>query len=900
VSGSANFIVVGERTNVAGSPRFKKLVQEGNFDAAVEIARQQVENGAHLIDVNFDDGLLDGETCMTQFLHLIAAEPDIARVPVMVDSSKWSVIEAGLRCLQGKGVVNSISLKEGEEPFLEQARLIQRYGAAVVVMAFDEEGQADSRARKVAICQRAYRLLTEKAAFNPADIIFDPNILTVATGIAEHDTYALAFIEATREIKATCPHAKVSGGISNISFAFRGNNIVREAMHSVFLYHAIRAGLDMAIVNAGMLGVYDDLDPVLREAVEDVILHRRADATDRLLDLAERFKGGPAREAVVSDRLEWRSGSVEDRLAHAIRHGVTDFIEADTEEARAKLGRPLEVIEGPLMDAMQVVGDLFGEGKMFLPQVVKSARVMKRAVAYLTPYMEEEKRALEAAGGARARRSAGEIVLATVKGDVHDIGKNIVGVVLACNGYSVHDLGVMVPWAKIAAKVREVGADAVGLSGLITPSLDEMVHNAREMENAGLRLPLLIGGATTSKAHTAVKIAPAYQGPLAYVLDASRVVGVVSKLLSEEHRERAAADLRAEYDGVRVRFEAGNSNRDLLPLAEARAAGPALDWASHEPPLPAAWGLREERSIDLRRVADYLDWSPFFWAWELKGIYPRILEHRKYGEEARKLYADGRAMLERILEEEAFTARAAWALWPAQAEGDDVRLFRDPAGTEPLATFHFLRQQKRKVGGEGARQLCCADFVAPRGSGRLDALGGFAVGIHGVEAFARGFEEEHDDYGSIMAKVIGDRLAEALAEWLHKKVRDEWGFGAAEGFAWTDRLAADAGEVHPQVAAMIGEAYAGIRPAAGYPAVPDHTEKATLWELLEAEERSGVSLTESYAMAPASSVSGLYFSHPEAAYFSVGTIGRDQLEDYAARKGWSLAEAERWLAPNLG
>lgn len=895
---STNFIMVGERTNVAGSPKFKRLVQEGNFEAALEIARQQVISGAHIIDINFDDGLLESEACMTQFLNLIAAEPDIARVPIMIDSSKWSVIEAGLRCVQGKGVVNSISLKEGEGSFLKQARLIQRYGAAVVVMAFDESGQADTKERKVAICERAYRLLTEQIAFNPADIIFDPNILTVATGIAEHDGYAVNFIEATREIKKRCPHAKVSGGVSNISFAFRGNNLVREAMHSVFLYHAIQAGLDMAIVNAGMLGVYDDLDPELREAVEDVILNRRSDGTDRLLELAERFKG-TKKEAVVEQLAAWREEPVEQRLAHAIRHGVTDFIEADTEEARVKLGRPLDVIEGPLMDAMQIVGDLFGAGKMFLPQVVKSARVMKRSVAYLTPFMEEEKRAFEAAGGASQRRSAGEIVLATVKGDVHDIGKNIVGVVLACNGYTVHDMGVMVPWTKIAAKVKEVGADVLGLSGLITPSLDEMVHNACEMEKAGLRLPLLIGGATTSKAHTAVKIAPVYSGPLAHVVDASRVVGVVSKLLSEDKGEAAAAEYRADFDQFRERFEKGDRDNDLLPLAEIRANGLPLDWGSYTPPLPESFGACEETEIDLRRVADYIDWSPFFWAWELKGVFPGILEHKKFGEEARKLYEEARALLDRMLDDGRIRARAAWGFWSAAGDGDDVHLFSPENRSQRLATFHFLRQQKRKVSQTGAHNLCCADFIAPLSSGIPDAIGGFAVGIHGVEAFAAQFEAAHDDYSAILAKVIGDRLAEALAEWLHKKVRDVWGFGAAEGFSFADRLVAEPGTVHPQIAAMIREDYVGIRPAAGYPAVPDHTEKATLWKLLDAEKRAGVSLTENFAMSPASAVSGLYFGHPQSRYFNVGPIGRDQLEDYAARKGWSPAEAERWLAPLL-
>lgn len=895
---SSNFIIVGERTNVAGSPRFRKLIQADNFDEAVSVARQQVENGAHIIDINFDDGLLEGEECMTRFLNLIAAEPDISRVPIMIDSSKWTVIEAGLKCTQGKSVVNSISLKEGEEPFLQQARLIQRYGAAVVVMAFDEEGQAASKERKVEICERAYQLLTTKLGFNPADIIFDPNILTVATGIAEHDEYAVNFIEATREIKKRCPHAKISGGVSNISFSFRGNNIVREAMHSVFLYHAIRAGMDMAIVNAGMLGVYEDLDQKLREAAEDVILYRREDATDRLLELAEDYKGA-TKEKKESDRLAWRDNPVEERLSHAIRHGIADFVDTDVEEARQNLGRPIHVIEGPLMAGMQIVGDLFGEGKMFLPQVVKSARVMKRAVAYLTPFMEKEKEEA-AARGEIEKDGAGHVVLATVKGDVHDIGKNIVGVVLACNGYIVHDLGVMVPWKKIADAVAEINPEVLGLSGLITPSLDEMVYNAREMEKAGMKIPLLIGGATTSKAHTAVKLVPEYSAPLAHVIDASRVVGVMSALLNPENGEAAAQQYREDYAKVRERFASDNAERDLVPLAEARANGANLDWDTYTPPAPATHGVSIEETIDLRLVADYIDWSPFFWAWELKGVFPKILEHKKYGEEAQKLYAEAQAMLTKILDRNHFTGRAVWGLWTAQAEGDDVHLYEGEDTSKKLTTLHFLRQQKRKVSGAGASYLSCADFIAPESSGKTDTLGAFAVGIHGVEDFAKTYEDAGDDYNSILAKIIGDRLAEALAEWLHKKVRDEWGFGAAEGFTHSERLEAEPGTMHPRAEAMIKESYAGIRPAAGYPAVPDHTEKADLWELLDAEKNSGVFLTETFAMGPASSVSGLYFSHPEARYFNVGRITEEQASDYAARKNWDKETVQRWLAPVLG
>ncbi len=898
----ANFIMVGERTNVTGSPRFKKLVLADDFEAAVEVARQQVANGAHIIDVNFDEGMLDGEASMVRFLNLLAAEPDISRVPVMIDSSKWSVIEAGLRCVQGKGIVNSISLKEGEASFLRQARLIRRYGAAVVVMAFDEEGQAASKEDKVRICTRAYRLLVERLNFNPADIIFDPNILTVATGIEEHNNYAVDFIEAIRELKATCPHAKVSGGLSNISFSFRGNNVVREAMHSVFLYHAIRAGMDMAIVNAGMLGVYDDIEPTLREYVEDVLLNRRPDATDRLIDYAEKFKG-QKREEKESDQLAWRENTVEARLGHAIRHGITDFVDADTEEARAKYGRPLLVIEGPLMDAMQVVGDLFGEGKMFLPQVVKSARVMKKAVAYLTPFMEEEKRQAEAMSGEAGKSSAGDIVLATVKGDVHDIGKNIVGVVLACNGYTVHDLGVMVSMDTILAKAKEVDADAIGLSGLITPSLDEMVHNARQMEKAGLEIPLLIGGATTSKAHTAVKIEPQYSGPTVHVLDASRVVGVVSKLLSPDGKEEAIRQYREENARHRAHHEAKHgSGSDLLSLKEARQRGLKIDWAAAELPVPSVLGRQVIEAASLERLAEYIDWSPFFWAWELKGVYPKILTNEKYGSEAGRLYDDARRIIDEVIAKQRFQARGVWGLWPAQSRGDDIDLFStddDPSAARPLATFHFLRQQKQKTEREGVHQLCCADFVAPLKSGRRDFAGGFALGIHGADDWAKTYENNHDDYTSIMIKVVADRFAEAMAEWLHKHVRDIWGFGQGEGFSANDALPSERGKPHPKVDWMIAEKYRGIRPAAGYPSLPDHTEKGILWNLLDPVGAADVRLTESFAMYPGSSVSGLYFGNPQAQYFNVGKIGRDQLADYARRKDISEAEAERWLSPNL-
>ena len=891
----ASFFVVGERTNVTGSPRFRRLVKEGQFDDALEVARQQVENGANMLDVNFDEGLLDSEECMRTYLNLLAAEPDIARVPVMVDSSKWSVIETGLQCLQGKGVVNSISLKEGEEEFLRQASLVQKYGAAVVVMAFDEKGQAATKEDKVRICKRAYDLLTLKLDFNPSDIIFDPNILTIATGIEEHNDYAINFIEATREIKEQCPQARVSGGVSNISFSFRGNNIVREAMHSVFLYHAIQAGLDMGIVNAGMLAVYEDIDTDLRDKIEDVLFNRNEGATDALINLAESYKG--KKETVAeSDRLAWREEPLNERLAYAIRHGVVDFIEEDTEEARKSFNRPLEVIEGPLMDGMRIVGDLFGEGKMFLPQVVKSARVMKRAVAWLTPFMEKEKAERNATLKAEAeakgeaynpeRESAGEIVLATVKGDVHDIGKNIVGVVLACNNYSVHDMGVMVPCEHIIAKIREVDADIVGLSGLITPSLDEMVHNAQTFTREGIDIPLLIGGATTSKAHTGVKIEPDYEGAVVHVPDASRVVGVCSKFLNPETRDQAITDASAENHKHRERYEKSRQKSGrLLPMAEAVEKAPAYDWETTDIPTPAKTGLQVIDSVTIEDLVPYIDWSPFFWAWELKGVYPKILTSEKYGVEATKLFVDGQRVLQELIDGKRIRPRGVFGIWPANSRGQIVELYPDVERSEVLTRFHFLRQQKEKLKNEGVDYLSCSDFIAPFNSGRIDYMGAFAVTSgQEIDELAREYEDQHDDYTAILIKAIGDRLAEAFAEWMHREARIQWGFGSDENLSNMD---------------LIAEKYRGIRPAAGYPATPDHTEKRILFNLLEAEKNTGITLTENFAMNPPGSVSGLYFTHPEAKYFNVGRIGQDQLEDYAVMKGTPLKEMERWLAPNL-
>jgi len=867
------FVNIGERTNVTGSARFRKLVSEGDYPAALAVARDQVEAGAQVLDVNMDEGLLDSVHAMTTFLNLIAAEPDIARVPVMIDSSKWEVIEAGLKCVQGKAIVNSISLKEGEEKFLQQATQCLRYGAAVVVMAFDSQGQADTRARKVEICERAYRLLTEKIGFPAEDIIFDPNIFAIATGIEEHDNYGVDFIEATRAIKQLLPHARVSGGVSNVSFSFRGNEPVRRAMHSVFLYHAIAAGMDMGIVNAGDLPVYDEIDPELREAVEDVILNRKAGATERLVEIAPRFKGGKAVERVVN--LAWRSGTVGERLTHALVHGITEFIEADTEEARLASTRPLDVIEGPLMDGMNVVGDLFGAGKMFLPQVVKSARVMKQAVAWLLPFMEAE-----VAG--KPRQMAGRILMATVKGDVHDIGKNIVGVVLQCNNYEVIDLGVMVPADRILDEAVRLKVDIVGLSGLITPSLDEMVFVASEMERRDFSIPLLIGGATTSRTHTAVKIEPGYErGSTTYVLDASRAVGVVSGLLSKTDRPKVEAETRAEYARIREQFARAQQAKIRTPLGAARANRFAIDWQGYTAPKPAFIGERTFAPWDLADLARYIDWSPFFAAWELVGRFPAILEDEVVGEVASSLYADAQAMLKQILDERWFEARGVVGLWPANSDGDDIIVWTDETRTKERARLHTLRQQMAKA--EGRANAALADFIAPTGA---DYIGGFAVTAgHGEAAIAARFKAAGDDYSAIIAAALADRLAEAFAEALHHRVRAElWGYAPGEPF-----------DLEP----LLAENYRGIRPAPGYPAQPDHTEKETLFELLQATPATGITLTESFAMTPPASVSGLYFAHPEAHYFGVGKIERDQVEDYAARKGWDLRTAERWLGPIL-
>ena len=868
-----SFTSIGERTNVTGSPKFAALIKDGKFDEAVAVARQQVEAGANLIDINFDEALLDGEASMQKFLNLVASEPEISRVPLVLDSSKWSVLEAGLQCVQGKSVVNSISLKEGEEPFLAQARKVRRYGAAVIVMAFDEAGQATDRERKVAICRRAYQLLTEKAGFAPEDIIFDVNILTVATGIEEHNGYAVEFIEAVREIKKTLPGCKTSGGLSNISFSFRGNNPVREAMHSCFLYHAIQAGLDMAIVNAGQLAVYEEIPTDLKERVENVLLNRRTDATERMLEFAETVKAGG--KTAVKDEA-WRRGTVDERLLHALLKGITDHIDEDTEEARQKYGRPLEVIEGPLMGGMRHVGDLFGEGKMFLPQVVKSARVMKKAVAYLTPFMEKEK----AAG---AKSQAGRILMATVKGDVHDIGKNIVGVVLACNGYEVIDLGVMVPCEKILAEAKTRGVDVIGLSGLITPSLDEMVTVAAEMEREKMSLPLLIGGATTSAAHTAVKIAPAYSGPVVHVIDASRVVGVAQQLLSPQKGKEFVTKVRTDQEKARKDFESRRSAQKLLSIAEARKNAARFDW-SKDPEKPEFLGLKVYEDFPLTELAEYIDWSPFFHAWELRGRFPKILQDPVVGNEAKKLFADAQALLGKILAEKRIRARGVVAFFPANAEGDDILLYEDDSRKKVRARLHTLRQQNARTDGQPNR--CLADFVAPVSSGKKDYVGAFAVTAgHGVEEWARELEKKHDDYQAILLKALADRCAEAFAEKLHEMARQAWGFGRAEKLSKDD---------------LIDEKYRGIRPAAGYPACPDHTEKQGLMRLLEAEKNTGIRLTESCAMTPASSVSGLYFGHPEARYFAVGSIGKDQVEDYAVRKGVARAEIEKWLQPNLG
>ncbi|HEX3916599.1 MAG TPA: methionine synthase [Caulobacteraceae bacterium] len=868
------FVNIGERTNVTGSARFRKLVANGDYPAALAVARQQVEAGAQVLDVNMDEGLLDSPRAMVTFLNLIAAEPDIARVPIMIDSSKWEVIEAGLKCVQGKAIVNSISMKEGEAKFLEQATKCLRYGAAVVVMAFDEKGQADTKARKVEICERAYRLLTAELGFPPEDIIFDPNIFAVATGLEEHNNYAVDFIEATQAIKQQLPYARVSGGVSNISFGFRGNEPVRQAMHSVFLYHAIAAGMDMGIVNAGELPVYDDIDPELREAVEDVILNRRADGTERLVDLAPKFKGGKGAEKVVT--LAWRDAPVGERLSHALVHGITEFIDADTEEARLAASKPLEVIEGPLMAGMNVVGDLFGSGKMFLPQVVKSARVMKQAVAYLMPFMEAE--------AGQVRKSSGKVLMATVKGDVHDIGKNIVGVVLQCNDYEVIDLGVMVPADRILDEAVRHNVDIVGLSGLITPSLDEMVFVAGEMERRGFSIPLLIGGATTSRTHTAVKIEPAYhRGSTTYVTDASRAVGVVSGLMSATERPKAEAETRAEYIRIREQFVRSQEAKVRTPLAQAREKRFRPDWQLYQPPKPTYLGARAFGPYDLGELASYIDWTPFFATWELAGPYPMILEDDVVGEAARALFADAQEMLKRIVGERWFEARGVAGFWPANADGDDIVLWTGETRTTERARLHTLRQQMAR--GEGRSNYALADFVAPIG-GPADYVGGFAVtaGL-GEQAIVDRFKAAGDDYSAILATSLADRLAEAFAEALHHRVRTElWGYAPDESF---------------DINALVGEKYRGIRPAPGYPAQPDHTEKATLFSLLDATANTGIELTESYAMTPTAAVSGLYFANPEALYFGVGKIERDQAADYARRKGWPVAEAERWLAPIL-
>ncbi len=898
ITPETNFVNIGERTNVTGSAQFKKLILEGRFDEAVVVARQQVENGAQVLDVNMDEGMLDSEKAMVDYLNLIAAEPDIARIPVMVDSSKFSVIEAGLKCLQGKGIVNSISMKEGEAEFLRQARLVRRYGAAVVVMAFDERGQADTVARKVEICSRAYALLTESIGFPPEDIIFDPNVFAVATGIEEHNDYAVAFIEGTRELKRRFPLSHISGGVSNVSFSFRGNELVRQAIHVVFLYHAIKAGMDMGIVNAGALPLYDDLEADLRERVEDVVLNRRADSTERLLEIADRFKGKKGEKRV--EDLRWRDKPVRDRLSHALVHGIDQYIETDTEEARAQATRPLDVIEGPLMSGMNVVGDLFGAGKMFLPQVVKSARVMKKAVAYLLPYIEAEKLRTGDVG-----KNNGKIIMATVKGDVHDIGKNIVGVVLACNNFEVIDLGVMVPAQIILDRAREENADIIGLSGLITPSLEEMSHVAREMQRQGLTMPLMIGGATTSRAHTALKIDPHYKSPTVWVKDASRAVGVAQSLISKELRENFVAANDSDYADIRARHKNRGDAKRLVPLAKARAQRFNGRWDDYTPPAPKQPGLTVFDNYPLAELIEYIDWTPFFSTWELAGKYPAILTDAVVGTQATELYRDARAMLKRIVKEQWLTAKGVFALWPANSVGDDVVILLPPhagegwdggndvapppqsspaCGGGSKVTLHFLRQQVDKP--VERPDFCLGDFIAPLDSGKQDWIGGFAVtaGI-GIEPHVARFEADHDDYSSILLKSLADRLAEAFAERLHQRVRREfWGYDSDESL---------------DNSALIDESYRGIRPAPGYPACPEHSEKGTLFRLLDATRHADMTLTESFAMLPTAAVSGYYFSHPDSQYFVVGRVSKEQVEDYAKRKGATLAQAERWLASNL-
>ncbi|WP_338634903.1 methionine synthase [Erwinia persicina] len=874
ISAESLFVNVGERTNVTGSAKFKRLIKEEKYHEALEVALQQVQSGAQIIDINMDEGMLDAEAAMVRFLNLIAGEPDIARVPIMIDSSKWSVIEKGLQCIQGKGIVNSISMKEGEAQFLHHARLVRRYGAAMVVMAFDEAGQADTRARKIEICRRAYKLLTEEVGFPPEDIIFDPNIFAVATGIEEHNNYAMDFIGACEDIKRELPHAMISGGVSNVSFSFRGNDPVREAIHAVFLYHAIRNGMDMGIVNAGQLAIYDDLPADLREAVEDVVQNRRDDGTERLLELAEKYRGSKADDDSTKPQAEWRSWEVDKRLEYSLVKGITEFIEADTEAARQLATRPIEVIEGPLMAGMNVVGDLFGEGKMFLPQVVKSARVMKQAVAYLEPYIEASK---------EKGSTNGKIVLATVKGDVHDIGKNIVGVVLQCNNYEIIDLGVMVPGEKILKTAREHNADIIGLSGLITPSLDEMVNVAKEMERQGFTLPLLIGGATTSKAHTAVKIEQNYSGPTVYVQNASRTVGVVSALLSSTQRDEFVARTRKEYDTVRIQHGRKKPRTPPVSLAVARDNDFTFDWENYTPPVAHRLGVSEvSANIDVLR--NYIDWTPFFMTWSLAGKYPRILEDEVVGEEAKRLFADANEMLDQLSRDGALNPRGVVGIFPANRVGDDIEIYTDESRTQVLKVSHHLRQQTEKT---GFANYCLADFIAPKSSGKADYLGAFAV-TGGLEedALAEAWDAKHDDYNKIMVKALADRLAEGFAEYLHERVRKViWGFAA------TENLSNDA---------LIRENYQGIRPAPGYPACPEHTEKATIWQLLDVENHTGMKLTESFAMWPGAAVSGWIFSHPDSQYFAVAQLQRDQIEDYARRKGMPVSEVERWLAPNLG
>lgn len=871
------FVNVGERNNVTGSAKFKRLIIEENYSEAIDIAVKQVEDGAQIIDLNMDEGMLDAKACMVKFLNLLASEPEASRVPIMIDSSKWEVIEAGLKCIQGKGIVNSISLKEGEDAFIHHAKLVKQYGAAAIVMAFDEQGQADTLARKIEICKRSYEVLTQKVGFLPQDIIFDPNIFAVATGIEEHNNYGLDFIQAVAWIKANLPHAKISGGVSNVSFSFRGNNPVREAIHSVFLYHAIQEGMDMGIVNAGQMAIYDDLPTELRNAVEDVILNKDPEAGERLLEVAEAFRGDGQAATKTTDTA-WRDAPVEKRLEHALVKGITEYIEADTEDAYQLLGAPINVIEGPLMDGMNVVGDLFGSGKMFLPQVVKSARVMKRAVAYLDPYLEAEK---------SAGQVQGKIVMATVKGDVHDIGKNIVGVVLQCNNFEVIDLGVMVPAEKILDTAIEQGANVIGLSGLITPSLEEMVHVAKQMQERGMDLPLMIGGATTSKAHTAVKIEPQYEHPVVYVKDASRAVGVAQSLISRDHKADFAAKIRAEYEKVREDRKARAQQAKRIPVNQARL-NPALTdqaWENYTPTKPSFLGNKVLDNFPLAELVKRIDWSPFFQSWELHGLYPRILDDKVVGEEARKLFADAQAMLQQIVDEQWLTAKAVFGFYPANRVGDDIEIYTDESRTETIDTFHHLRQQAEKK--RGGANNCLSDFIASKDSGVADYIGFFAVtaGI-GIDEHIAAFEAEHDDYKAIMLKALADRLAEAFAETLHEMVRKQaWGYAPDENFDNDD---------------LIRERYQGIRPAAGYPACPDHTEKGNIWALLKPDETIGLNITESFAMTPTAAVSGTYFAHPESRYFGVGSIGRDQVEDYAQRKGWTIEKAEKWLAPNLG